>query len=141
ETAREAADWLKANCYNIGVLSVRLFRPFSVESFAKALPLSVKRIAVLDRTKEPGATGEPLYQDVLAAIFESRNQEWLPTSFNPVVIGGRYGLSSKEFTPAMVKSVFDNLKSDSRKNHFTVGINDDISGSSLSYDESEYNEA
>ncbi len=141
ETAREAAEWLNAQGYNIGILSVRLFRPFSIQDFAKVLPLTTKRISVLDRTKEPGATGEPLYQDVIAALFEARNQEWLPASFNPLVLGGRYGLSSKEFTPAMVKSVVENLRSDSKKNHFTVGIHDDVSGSSLSYNEADYEES
>lgn len=141
ETAREAAEWLNAQGYNIGILSVRLFRPFSIQDFAKVLPLTTKRISVLDRTKEPGATGEPLYQDVIAALFEARNQEWLPASFNPIVIGGRYGLSSKEFTPAMVKGVVDNLHSEKRKNHFTIGIHDDVSGTSLDYNEADYEES
>src|SRR5512142_3048860 len=114
----------------IGLLKVRLYRPFSIQHFADALPKSVKSIAVLDRTKEPGAVGEPLYQDVLAALRESK--EWSRREL--AVIGGRYGLSSKEFTPTMVKAVYDELAKAEPKRHFTVGINDDVTRLSLPYD-------
>ena len=128
ETAEETAKYLIDKGEKVGVLTVRLYRPFSVEHFIKALPETVKEIAVLDRTKEPGSVGEPLYQDVITALNEAR------LSQSPRVVGGRYGLSSKEFTPAMVKAVFDNLKTAEPKNHFTIGINDDVTHTSLSYD-------
>jgi pyruvate-ferredoxin/flavodoxin oxidoreductase len=129
ETAGETAEFLNAQGQKVGVVKVRLYRPFSVEHFLKVLPNTIKKIAVLDRTKEPGASGEPLYQDVITALKEGGSQ------YNQVeVIGGRYGLSSKEFTPAMVKGVFDELSKDQPKNHFTVGIHDDVSHSSLDYD-------
>ena len=123
---RETVDTLSNQNEKVGVLFVRLYRPFSIQHFIKELPVTVKKIAVLDRTKEPGSIGEPLYLDVLAAYAES-NREM------PVVIGGRYGLSSKEFNPAMVKRIYDELLSDKPKNHFTIGINDDVSNTSLSY--------
>ncbi len=123
ETAQETVDALKER---VGVLKVRLYRPFDAEAFVAALPASVKSLAVLDRTKEPGATGEPLYQDVITALHEQQRAL--------KIVGGRYGLSSKEFTPAMVKAVFDNLAEDKPKNHFTIGIHDDVSNSSLFYD-------
>ncbi|HXX93428.1 MAG TPA: pyruvate:ferredoxin (flavodoxin) oxidoreductase [Planctomycetota bacterium] len=129
ETAHETALWLAARGEAVGVLKVRLFRPFSVADFARALPATVRAIAVLDRTKEPGAIGEPLYQDVVTALHETRGGSALPR-----VIGGRYGLSSKEFTPAMVKAVFDELSKDRPQPHFTVGIVDDLSGLSLGVD-------
>ncbi len=116
----------------IGCLKVRLFRPWSIQDFIQALPKSVKKIAVLDRTKEPGAVGEPLYQDVITALREARDTGLISTE--PAVIGGRYGLSSKEFTPAMVKAVFDEMKKTKPKNHFTVGIVDDVTHTSLDYD-------
>ncbi len=109
-------------------LKVHLYRPFSVGHFLNSLPKTVKSIAVLDRTKEPGATGEPLYQDVITALAEG------PGKINITVTGGRYGLSSKEFTPAMVKAIFDELKKSDPKNHFTIGINDDVSLTSLEFD-------
>ncbi len=133
EAAHETVDYLTARGEKVGVLKVRLFRPFSIERFVAALPKSVKAIAVLDRTKEPGAAGEPLYQDVMTALTESYNAGKLPFAL-PKVVGGRYGLSSKEFTPAMVKAVFDNLAQPSPKNHFTVGINDDVTHTSLAFD-------
>ena len=108
---------------------VRLYRPFSLEHFVKALPKSVKSIAVLDRTKEPGASGEPLYLDIVNALVEG-NRPGIKT------IGGRYGLSSKEFTPAMVKAVLDELSKPEPKTHFTVGINDDVAHTSLDFDPS-----
>ena len=127
ETAHETVEHLVARGEKVGVVKVRLYRPFSIEHFLAALPPTVKRVAVLDRTKEPGARGEPLYLDVVDALSDSE--------FEAKVIGGRYGLSSKEFTPAMVKAVFDELAKDKRKKHFTVGINDDVTHMSLEYDE------
>ncbi len=134
ETAHETVEHLNARGGNVGVLKVRLFRPFAVEQFVNALPKSVKQIAVLDRTKEPGAIGEPLYCDVITALSESMASGRSPLKSAPRVIGGRFGLSSKEFTPAMVKAVFDELKKDQPKNHFTVGINDDVTHTSLAFD-------
>lgn len=135
ETVEETVDFLNTRGENIGVLKVRLFRPFDTKRFIEALPKSVKGIAVLDRTKEPGASGEPMYQDVLTATTELFINNKLPFAF-PKIIGGRYGLSSKEFTPAMVKAVYDEMKKESPKNHFTVGINDDVTFTSLEYDAS-----
>ena len=134
ETAHETIDYLNTRGAKLGLLKVRLYRPFDGRRFVLALPASVRKIAVLDRTKEPGATGEPLYQDCVTAIFEGMfsSQSHLKTA--PKIFGGRYGLSSKEFTPAMVKAVYDNLTADEPKNHFTVGINDDVSHTSLSFD-------
>jgi len=134
EVAHEAVDHLVKQGEKVGILKVRLFRPFDMSSFLGALPASVKRIAVLDRTKEPGAAGEPLYQDVVAAVAGSAMSGASQFKTLPLIIGGRYGLSSKEFTPAMVKSVFDNLAAGQPKHGFTVGIHDDISGTSLSVD-------
>jgi len=129
ETAQETVEYLNGRGEKVGVLKVRLFRPFSVEHFVQALPPTVEALAVLDRTKEPGAIGEPLYQDVVTALAEA------PVgSPRPRVLGGRYGLSSKEFTPAMIKGVLDNLASARPKNHFTVGIVDDVTHTSLDYD-------
>ncbi len=129
EAAQETVDYLMKQGERIGVLKVRLYRPFDMERFAAALPVSVKSIAVLDRTKEPGSTGEPLYLDCVAALHETGRT-------GVKIIGGRYGLSSKEFTPAMIKAVFDNLAAAKPKNHFTVGIVDDVSHTSLDYDPS-----
>ncbi|HTX20251.1 MAG TPA: pyruvate:ferredoxin (flavodoxin) oxidoreductase [Candidatus Aquilonibacter sp.] len=141
ETAHETVEHLVARGEKVGLVKVRLYRPFDSRRFVEALPISVRKIAILDRTKEPGATGEPLYQDCLTAILEeiSNGRTHLKhLKILPQIVAGRYGLSSKEFTPAMVKAVFDNL-ADSRidaapKNHFTVGINDDVSHSSLFVD-------
>jgi pyruvate-ferredoxin/flavodoxin oxidoreductase len=127
EPVHETVDALNASGEKVGVLKVRLYRPFEVSRFSEALPGTVQKIAVLDRTKEPGSAGEPLYVDVLTALYETGR-----TQIN--VAGGRYGLSSKEFTPAMCKAVFDNLSQPVPKNHFTIGINDDVSGTSLAYD-------
>ncbi|GMO59166.1 MAG: pyruvate:ferredoxin (flavodoxin) oxidoreductase [Treponemataceae bacterium] len=127
ETCEETTEFLMSKGEKVGVLKVRLFRPFSAELFVKALPASVKAIAVLDRTKEPGSLGEPLYEDVVAALAVCGKSV-------PVVLGGRYGLGSKEFTPNMVKAVFDNLSGKKVRN-FIVGINDDVLGESLAYDE------
>ncbi|HLO28343.1 MAG TPA: pyruvate:ferredoxin (flavodoxin) oxidoreductase, partial [Anaerolineales bacterium] len=129
ETATETAKYLADRGEKVGVVCVRLYRPFSLEHFVKALPKSVKSIAVLDRTKEPGTSGEPLYLDIVNALVEGNR-----TGIK--VIGGRYGLSSKEFTPAMVKAAMDELKKPEPKNHFTVGINDDVAFTSLEVDES-----
>lgn len=130
DTAHETVDYMLAKGEKVGILKVHLYRPFSIKHFITALPKSVKSIAVMDRTKEPGSAGEPMYKDIVTAIMEQ------PEYFSslPKVIGGRYGLSSKEFTPAMVKSVFDELDKTQPKNHFTVGINDDVSNTSLEYD-------
>lgn len=134
ETAAETAAALNATGEKTGVLLIRLYRPFDMDYFIKALPVTVQSIAVLDRTKEPGASGEPLFQDVLASLVQAFQQGMLAQL--PRLIGGRYGLSSKEWTPAMVKAVFDELKKVKPKNHFTIGINDDVSHTSLSYDSS-----
>jgi pyruvate-ferredoxin/flavodoxin oxidoreductase len=134
DTVRETVDYLNAHNESVGVVQVHLFRPFATAAFLAALPASVRAIAVLDRCKEPGASGEPLYQDVVTVLAEAHATGGLPTAVLPRVIGGRYGLSSKEFTPAMVKAVFDELSREQPKNHFTVGINDDVSHSSLEVD-------
>jgi len=118
----------------VGVLKVHLYRPFSIEHFLNELPKTVKAIAVLDRTKEPGATGEPLYLDVVDSIFKSVQNGTSKFDKVPYVVGGRYGLSSKEFTPAMIKGVFDNLKLPRPKSNFVIGIKDDILNTSLDYD-------
>ncbi len=136
ETAHETVEYLVSKGEKVGLIKVRLYRPFSVESFGKALPKTTRSIAVLDRTKEPGATGEPLYMDVVTALTEMNASGTLPLKTFPRIIGGRYGLSSKEFNPAMVKAVFDEVKKDKPKNHFTVGILDDVTNTSLDYDTS-----
>jgi pyruvate-ferredoxin/flavodoxin oxidoreductase len=130
----EAIGRLNAQGEKLGLLKVRLYRPFAAEAFIAALPTTVKSIAVLDRTKEPGALGEPLYQDVVTALSESFSSPSPRFLENPRVIGGRYGLSSKEFTPAMVKGIFDELKKTQPKNKFTIGIQDDVTHTSLDYD-------
>jgi pyruvate-ferredoxin/flavodoxin oxidoreductase len=129
EAVEETVDSLTKRGEKVGVLKVRLYRPFDVARFVAALPTSVKSIAVLDRTKEPGSTGEPLYLDSIVALHEAGRT-------GITVVGGRYGLSSKEFTPAMIKGVFDNLAVAKPKNHFTVGIVDDVTNTSLDYDPS-----
>ena len=126
ESTHEAADYLNAKGEKVGLLKVRLFRPFSAQHLIDALPETVKIIAALDRTKEPGSAGEPLYQDVVTAVHESGR--------DIKVIGGRYGLGSKEYTPAMVNAIYENLAAETPKNHFTVGIDDDLTGTSLDYD-------
>jgi pyruvate-ferredoxin/flavodoxin oxidoreductase len=134
ETARETVAFLQARGERVGVAQLRLYRPFPAGALGQALPASVRRVAVLDRTKEPGSFGEPLFLDVLAALTESHadgERELMPS-----VIGGRYGLSSKEFTPGMVAGVFEELGRERPKRRFTVGINDDVSGTSLAYDAS-----
>ena len=132
EAAHETVDEMVKNGEKIGLIKVRLYRPFSNKHFLKALPPTVKRLVVMDRTKEPGANGEPMYQDIQCSLLENLCDSPLKTM--PMVIGGRYGLSSKEFTPGMVKAVFDNLAQDKPKNHFTVGIIDDVTNTSLEWD-------
>lgn len=127
ETVHETVDFLNTQGERVGVLKVRLYRPFDVMRFLDALPKTIEAIAVLDRTKEPGSAGEPLYLDVVNAVQEGDRR-------SVRVVGGRYGLSSKEFTPAMVKAVFDSLKTTAPKNHFTIGIHDDVTHTSLPYD-------
>lgn len=127
ESVHETVDYLNQKGEKVGVLKVRLYRPFAAKKFIEALPTSVNSIAVLDRCKEPGGPGEPLYLDVITALMEEGRG-------SVKTVGGRYGLSSKEFTPGMIKAVFDNLLKSPPKNHFTVGINDDVSQSSLEYD-------
>ena len=134
EAAHETVAYLNQQGAKTGVLKVRLYRPFDARRFSEALPATTKAIAVLDRTKEPGAGGEPLYLDCVAALHEGLANGWGKLKAMPKILAGRYGLSSKEFTPAMVKGVFDNLSSARPKNHFTVGINDDVTQSSLEYD-------
>lgn len=135
DIAEETVEYLEKNAEEkVGVLKVRLFRPFSAEHLIKALPASVEKIAVLDRTKEPGSLGEPLYLDVVAAVAEAMASQNAPFAKFPKITGGRYGLSSKEFTPAMAKGIFDELKKDEPKNHFTIGINDDVTNTSIDYD-------
>ena len=133
DAAEETVNYLTEKGEKVGLIKVRLYRPFSIEHFINSLPASVKSIAVLDRTKEAGSTGEPLYLDVVDAISEKYMNGELKIQF-PKVVGGRYGLSSKEFTPAMVKAVLDNLKESKPKAHFTVGIKEDVTNSSLDFD-------
>jgi pyruvate-ferredoxin/flavodoxin oxidoreductase len=133
DAAEETVNYLNEQGEKLGLIKVRLYRPFSVDNFINALPKSTKSIAVLDRTKEAGAPGEPLYLDVVNAISEKYMNNELKINY-PKIIGGRYGLSSKEFTPAMVKAVFDNLSNSKPKTHFTVGINEDVTNSSLDFD-------
>jgi pyruvate-ferredoxin/flavodoxin oxidoreductase len=134
ETASETINYLTRQGEKTGLIKVRIYRPFVSQAFIDALPPSVKRIAVLDRTKEPGADGEPLYKDIYTALADYMACGGKKFSHLPQVVGGRYGLSSKEFTPGMVKAVLDNLQQDSPKNHFTIGIHDDVSHTSLEWD-------
>jgi pyruvate-ferredoxin/flavodoxin oxidoreductase len=132
EAVEEAVDALTQKGEKLGVLKVRLYKPFDASAFLAALPKTVKSIAVLDRCKDPGSAGEPLYMDIVTVLAE--NAAKLPFAKMPTVVGGRYGLSSKEFTPAMVKGIFDELTKAAPKNHFTIGIDDDVSHTSLTYD-------
>jgi len=132
EAAQETVEYLNRNGETVGLLKVRLFRPFSSDALLAGLPASCRKIAVLDRTKEPGAEGEPLYKDVVTAIAQNSGK----FSGFPTIIGGRYGLSSKEFTPGMVKAIFDELLQTQPKNQFTIGIYDDVTHTSLSWDDS-----
>jgi pyruvate-ferredoxin/flavodoxin oxidoreductase len=136
EAAHETVEHLAAQGEKVGVIKVRLYRPFSVRRLAKALPSTVRAIAVLDRTKEPGAVGEPLYLDVVTALREAREAGVSNLAVDPIVIGGRYGLSSKEFNPSHVKAVLDELvRREGPRNHFTVGIVDDVTHTSLPVDD------
>jgi pyruvate-ferredoxin/flavodoxin oxidoreductase len=134
EVAHETVEWMVRRDNRVGLIKVRLYRPFHAEAFLAALPPSVRSIAVLDRTKEPGALGEPLYMDVVTALGEALAAGDPRRPAMPRVIGGRYGLSSKEFTPAMVAAVFDELGRPAPRNHFTMGITDDVTGTSLPFD-------
>jgi len=127
ETIEEVVNFMAGKGEDVGFVKVRLYRPFSAEHFLNAIPSTAQRITVLDRTKEPGAIGEPLYQDICTVYMEKKE--------TPLILDGRYGLGSKEFNPAMVKAVFDNMNSDTPKNHFTVGIVDDVTGTSLAVEE------
>ncbi|MCC5829620.1 MAG: pyruvate:ferredoxin (flavodoxin) oxidoreductase [Phycisphaeraceae bacterium] len=134
DVAHEAIEVLNESGYKAGLVKVRLFRPFDVRAFLASLPRTVRRIAVLDRTKEPGAAGEPLYLEVVAALRQARRLDRQIADADPMVIGGRYGLASKEFTPAMVKGVYDLLKTDDPIHGFTVGIVDDVTHLSIPFD-------
>ncbi len=136
DTAHDTAEFLASKGEKVGVVKVRLYRPFSRKHFVDCLPKSVKKIAVLDRTKEPGSLGEPLYLDVRTAIGEAMSEGQTAFTKYPLVVGGRYGLGSKDFTPAMVKAVFDNLDAEKPKKSFTVGIIDDVTNTSLDVDDS-----
>jgi len=134
ETMHETVDYLNNHGEKVGIIKVRLYRPFDVNAFAKAIPASVKGIAVLDRTKEAGAIGEPLYMDVQTAVSEMLSEGKAPFTKVPKIVGGRYGLGSKEFYPRDAKAVIDNLRSNETKNHFSVGIIDDVTFASLDTD-------
>jgi len=136
DTAHETVEFLASKGEKVGVVKVRLYRPFSTKHFIDCLPKSVKKITVLDRTKEPGSIGEPLYLDVRTAIGDAMSRGQTSFEKYPLIVGGRYGLGSKDFTPAMVKAVFDNLDAAKPKNGFTVGIIDDVTNTSLDVDES-----
>ncbi|MGK0290015.1 MAG: pyruvate-ferredoxin/flavodoxin oxidoreductase, partial [bacterium] len=136
ETVKETVDSLEARGEKVGVIAIRLYRPFSIRHFVDSIPATVKIITVLDRCKEPGSGGDPLYLDCLQGLHEGIQKGWGGLNALPTMLAGRYGLSSKEFTPAMVKGIFDNAGQETPKNHFTIGINDDVGHSSLDYDSS-----
>ena len=133
ETAHETVHKLNKRGEKTGLIKVRLFRPFSMKHLIQSLPESVKAIAVLDRTKESGSVGEPLYNDVISTLHENRTEGWKTFKQEPKVVNGRYGLSSKEFTPPMISRIFDELKTEKPKNHFTIGIQDDVTNTSLDF--------
>ncbi len=135
ETTQETVQHLNSLGEKTGLIKVRLYRPFDAAALIDAIPATAKKIAVLDRTKEPGADGEPLYKDIVTALMQHNDNKDSKFGQLPTVIGGRYGLSSKEFTPGMVKAVFDELKNSRPKNHFTIGIHDDVTNTSLDWDE------
>ena len=134
EATQETVEYLNARGEKVGLVKVHLYRPFSGESLIQALPPTTRTIAVLDRTKEPGANGEPLYKDVVTAVAESFTSGRLPLKNFPKIVGGRYGLSSKEFTPAMINGVYEEMKKSNPKNYFSVGIKDDVTNNSIDYD-------
>ena len=134
ETVQETVEYLMEKGEKVGLVKVRLYRPFSIKHFINSLPKTVDTICALDRTKEPGSLGEPLYTDIVTALQEAKDEGLTHFKEMPKIIGGRYGLSSKEFTPAMVKGLFDEMKKEIPKNHFTIGINVDVTNTSLSYD-------
>ena len=134
DTTVEYVEWALKRGEKIGILNVHLFRPFAIKQFIEALPKTVKTIAVMDRCKEAGAIGDPLYLDVVAALREAKEEGLSHFELNPKVVAGRYGLSSKEFNPACIKAIYDNLAADKPKNHFTVGIIDDVTFTSLPMD-------
>ena len=134
ETVQETVEYLMEKGEKVGLIKVRLYRPFSIKHFINSLPKTVDTICALDRTKEPGSLGEPLYTDIVTAIQEATDEGLTHFKEMPKIIGGRYGLSSKEFTPAMVKGLFDEIKKEIPKNHFTIGINDDVTHTSIPYD-------
>ena len=136
EAVTETIDYLTCQGESVGLLKVRLYRPFDPDSLVAALPVTCRKIAVLDRTKEPGADGEPLYKDVLSALAQDYIGGSARFSVFPKVVGGRYGLSSKEFTPGMIKAIYDELNHEQPKNHFTIGIHDDVTYTSLEWDPS-----
>ncbi|TNF35741.1 MAG: pyruvate:ferredoxin (flavodoxin) oxidoreductase [Gammaproteobacteria bacterium] len=136
EAVEETVSYLQTQGERVGVIKVRLYRPFSSQDLLNAIPATARAIAVLDRTKEPGADGEPLYKDVLTAIAQHMAEDTAKFAAMPKIIGGRYGLSSKEFRPAMIKAIFDELNKSHPKNHFTIGIHDDVSHTSLEWDDS-----
>jgi pyruvate-ferredoxin/flavodoxin oxidoreductase len=139
DTVHETVDNLTAKGEKVGVAKIRLYRPFPLAAFIAALPKSVRKIAVLDRTKEPGALGEPLYLDIRTAIGEAMADGTFQFDGYPTIVGGRYALGSKEFTPSHVKAVFDNLDTAKPKNHFVIGITEDVTGCSLDFDPSYFN--
>jgi pyruvate-ferredoxin/flavodoxin oxidoreductase len=134
DTAHDTVDHLTSQGEKVGLIKVRIYRPFDIKRFLEILPATTRSIAVLDRTKEPGSTGEPLFMDVVNALIEGLDEGYGTIRNMPKVVGGRYGLSSKEFTPTMVKAVFDNLSESKPRNHFSIGIRDDVGNTSLSYD-------
>jgi len=134
EAVDETIDYLNSKGEKLGILKVRLYRPFAVKQFVEAFPKSVKKVAILDRTKEPGSGGEPMYKDAVTAFAEGISEGYIENL--PIITGGRYGLSSKEFNPAMIKGIFDEMSKDKPKNHFTIGINDDVTNTSIDYDKS-----
>ena len=134
ETVQETVEYLMKKGEKVGLIKVRLYRPFSIKHFINSLPKTVDTICALDRTKEPGSVGEPLYTDIVTGMQEAINEGLINFKKIPKIIGGRYGLSSKEFTPAMVKGLFDEMNKDIPKNHFTIGINDDVTNTSITYD-------
>ena len=134
DVVEETVEYMVSQGEKVGVIKIRLFRPFPLEAFVNALPKTADKMAVLDRTKEPGALGEPLYLDIRTAIGEAMQKKMISYDGYPIIVGGRYGLGSKDFTPAMIKGVFDNLDKKEPLNNFSVGIKDDVTNRSIEYD-------